>query len=359
MLEHAIVQRWRHPALLLFILGGVLGALLNFGTTLLFSGLLISKFLVNPSVAPLVAFFVGTLLNQAFHYVYYNVVYVNKEVQMRTSFPIHLFLSFWVSAGSAGLLWLFLQNGMSLIAGLLACLTILALSNALLNRIATFSSAKIAEVEYKEMNESYYEDHTNEKKVSKFRAWYHRSRYERLTKFVMEHFKIGMKMADLGCGNCLWNIHRLPILGIDINEKMLKWAQSHERLKDYKVCADLAETGLESKSLDLVLMSEVLEHVFDQSEVLKEVSRVLKDDGIFLITVPYDFFMGPFFIVFNSNCLYMGYVRGSIYHKYRCGHIHHFTKSRLKKALIMNDFVLDKVFVVNGLLLYASARKKI
>jgi hypothetical protein len=54
----------------------------------------------------------------------------------------------------------------------------------------------------------------------------------------------------------------------------------------------------------------------------------------------------------------MGYIKGSLYHKYRCGHIHHFTKKRLKEALESNGFVLEKVFVVNGLLLYASARKK-
>jgi hypothetical protein len=57
------------------------------------------------------------------------------------------------------------------------------------------------------------------------------------------------------------------------------------------------------------------------------------------------------------NCLYMGYIKGSVYHKYRCGHIHHFTKTRLRKTLLENGFVLEKVFVVNGLLLYAEARK--
>jgi len=278
-------------------------------------------------------------------------------MRMKTSFPIHLFLSFWVSVGAAAMLWFFLQQQMELKLALVVCLSILAVSNALLSRISTFSSAKIAEVEYKEMNESYYEDHTNEKKVSKFRAWYHRSRYERLTQHVMSYYTKGMKMADLGCGNCLWNIHQLPILGIDINRKMLTWAKKHKRLKDFKVCSDLAKTGLKAKSLDVVLMSEVLEHVFDQAEVIQEVGRVLKDNGTFLITVPYDFFMGPFFILFNLNCLYMGYVKGSEYHKYRCGHIHHFTKSRLREALARNGFTLEKIFVVNGLLLYASARK--
>ena len=351
MAERPAVQRWRHPAMFIFLLGGFVGAFLNLGITLLLS----QKFNCNP----LIAFFIGTFLNQVFHYIYYNVVYVNQEIRMKTSFSIHLFLSLWVSVGSAGLLWFFLNQGWTLMTGILICIFILAISNAFLNRISTFSSAKIAEVEYKEMNESYYDDHTNEKKVSKFRAWYHRSRYERLTQFVSEHFKKGMKIADLGCGNCFWNVHHLPVIGADINAKMLKWAKKNKKLKDYKICSDLAKTGLKSKSLDVVLMSEVLEHVFDQTDVLREVGRILKDKGTFLITVPYDIFLGPFFILFNLNCLYMGYIRGSVYHKYRCGHIHHFTKSRLKKVLGENGFVLDNIFVVNGLLLYASARKKI
>ena len=349
MHEHKVVPRWHHPALLIFLLGGLLGAALNLGITLFL--------VIHLNVEPLAAFFIGTFLNQAFHYFYYNVVYVNQEIRMRTSFALHLFLSFWVSLGASVLLWFFLSNGLYLVPALLACLVVLAASNAVLNRISTFSSAKMAEVEYKEMNESYYDDHTDETKVSKFRAWYHRSRYERLTKFVSGHFKKRMRIADLGCGNCHWNIHGLPVTGVDINAKMLKWAKSHGRLKDFKACANLGHTGLKAKSFDVVLMSEVLEHVFDHASVLAEVRRILKKDGTFLITVPYDFFLGPFFILFNLNCLYMGYIRGSEYHRYRCGHIHHFTKARLKKTLAENGFELADVFVVNGLLLYATARR--
>ncbi len=350
MPEHAVVPRWKYPGVPIFLLGGFLGAALNWGTTFF----LALKLAVNP----LLAFFAGTFLNQAFHYVYYNVVYVNHEIRMKTSFPLHLFLSFWVSAGSAALLWIFLARfHWALPDALLACLVLLALSNALLNRISTFSSAKMAEVEYREMNDSFYDDNTDEKKVSRFRAWYHRSRYERLTRFVSQYFKKGMRLADLGCGNCWWNVRRLPVTGVDINAKMLGWAKGHKRLKDYKVCGDLSRTGLKTKSFDIVLMSEVLEHVFDHSSVLKEVRRILKEDGTFLITVPYDFFLGPFFVLFNLNCLYMAYLRGSAYHKYRCGHIHHFTRGRLRKTLAENGFRLERVFVVNGLLLYAAARK--
>lgn len=350
MHEHAVIQRWRHPAILIFLLGGSLGAIVNLGVT----WVLAARMDWNPYLA----FFMGTLLNQVFHYFYYNVVYVNQEIRMRTSWGLHLFMSFWVSLGAAVMLWFFQsQLHLELRLAVVTGLFILAASNALLNRISTFSSAKMAEVEYIELKGEYYDDMSDETKVSKFRAWYHRSRYERLTKFVSESFKKGMRMADLGCGNCRWNIHHLPVFGVDINRKMLAWAKKNKRLADFKAAADLSKTGLKAKSFDVVLMSEVLEHVFNHAETLGEVRRILKDNGTFLITVPYDFFLGPFFVLYNLNCLWMGYVKGSVYHKYRCGHIHHFTKTRLKNTLAENGFILNRVFVVNGLLLYATAKK--
>ena len=42
----------------------------------------------------------------------------------------------------------------------------------------------------------------------------------------------------------------------------------------------------EDKSYDVVLCSDVLEHVYDPKNVIKEISRILKDDGVFIITVP-------------------------------------------------------------------------
>ncbi len=353
MPEHKVVHRWRYPAVLIFLLGGFLGLGVNLGTVWI--GLFI---FTSNAWSPFISFFLGTFLNQAFHFVYYRVVYVNQEIRMRTSLPVHLAMSLCVSAGSSMLLWFLMRTlQWPFLVSLISCLFLLALSNALLNRISTFSSARMAQVEYREMDEDYYDGMTDEARVSRFRAWYHRSRYERLNSHVGAYYKKGMKMADLGCGNCFWNTQHLPVFGVDINSKMLQFAKRQGRLEDYKVCADLSMTGLKPQSLDLVLMSEVLEHLFNLEAVLAEVNRVLKKEGTFLITVPYDYFLGPFFILFNLNCLYMGYLRGSRYHRYRCGHIHHFTRRRLGEALQKAGFELKSIGVVNGLLLYAAAQK--
>ncbi len=166
-----------------------------------------------------------------------------------------------------------------------------------------------------------------------------------------------MSVADLGCGNCRWNVGHLPVTGVDINEKMLSWAKRKGWLTDYRVCAGLVGSGLAEKNFDLVICSETLEHLLNYKEVLGELRRIMKDDGTLLVTVPYDIFLGPFFLMFNVNCTYQGYIKKSVYHKYRCGHINHFTKKRLTRVLADNGFKLDKLFVVNGLLLYAAAKK--
>lgn len=176
--------------------------------------------------------------------------------------------------------------------------------------------------------------------------------------FIADYYQPGMKIADLGCGSCSWNTDGFPVTGIDINENMIRRAYENNRLVDYHVAKNLALTNLPSNSFDIIVMSETLEHVANIEEVLVEVKRVLKDNGTFIITVPYDLFLGPFFILFNLNCLYMGYIRGSIYHRFRCGHINHFTKRRLVNIIETNGFAVNKMSIVNWLLIYTAAQKR-
>jgi SAM-dependent methyltransferase len=340
-------HRLRYPALFIFLLGGFLGSGINLAVTL---GLL------QLGIEAIAAFFIGTLANELFHHLYYHVVYVNQEIRLRTPLPIQLSLYVLIAALAAGLLWIVLGAGHPpLVIAVLISLAILAVVNTVVNRISTFSSATLAMVEYEAMGETFYDDQTDPKKVNWFRAWFHRSRYRRLTQFVESVYKPGMTVADMGCGNCWWNIRGYPVTGVDVNENMLRWAKQHHRLADYRITDDLTRTGLQADSFDIVIMSETLEHLLNMEQTIAEVRRVLKPDGTFLITVPYDFFLGPFFILFNVNCLWQGYVRGSVYHRYRCGHINHFTKKRLRAALIGEGFSVQRMFVVNGMSLYCAA----
>jgi 2-polyprenyl-3-methyl-5-hydroxy-6-metoxy-1,4-benzoquinol methylase len=354
MISDHVRDRIRHPAVLTFLLGGVSGSAINFSLTVV----LHYVFHLHPAWA----FFCGTLGNQLFHHVYYHLVFINQEVRMRAPLVARLVVYVLVAFVAAGLIWGLMKVGLSFLPAVILALVILAVGNVLLVRITTFTSATLAEVEYREMNETFYDDQTDTEKVNWFRAWFHRSRFAALKKFVAEHGKPGMTVADLGCGNAWWNEpgpdgKAVDVTGVDINEKMLSWAKRHGRLTDYRVTTSLTNTGLPEKSFDVVITSEVLEHLLDLEHVLAEVRRVLKDDGVYLITVPWDFFMGPFFVLFNVNCLYQGFIKGSHYHRLRCGHINHFTKARLRRLLKANGFDVRGIRVVNGMSLYAVATK--
>lgn len=345
-------RRIHYSAPLVFGLGGVVGSALGLGIAVLMHYLMRQRH-------PLFSYAVGTLINQLFHHVYYHVVFVNQEIRLRTPLWMQLLLYLAVAVLSMVPLSMLMDDvGMTFLPAIVCSTALLSLVNIVLIRVSTFSSASLAEVAYAHVDEDFYDAQADAHQVGWFRAWYHNSRHEHLARFVEAHYRHGMRIADLGCGNCRWNEIHLPVVGVDINEKMLAWAQRKGRLIDYRVCPGLVGTGLSDGHFDLVVLSETLEHLLNYEQVLAEVRRILKDGGKLLITVPYDFFLGPFFMLFNVNCAYQGYVKGSMYHRYRCGHINHFTKSRLRKVLSAAGFRLDRLFVVNGLLLYGVAKKE-
>ncbi|HPH56219.1 MAG TPA: class I SAM-dependent methyltransferase [Smithella sp.] len=249
-------QRIRYTPFLIFLLGGVSGSALN----LALSSLLFYYFSLNPYFS----FICGTLANEFFHHLYYHVVFVNQEIRMKTAFPLQMFLYLCVALGGAAPLHLFMSIfHIGFFWSVLLSITVLAFINVVFIRISHFSSSELADVHYREMDGNYYQEQTDNTKVSRFRAWYHSSRYGKLTAFVEKYYQPGCRIADLGCGNCLWNIHRLPVTGVDVNERMLAWSKSRHYLTDYLVASDLSRTGLPSRAFDIVVMSEVLEHLLN------------------------------------------------------------------------------------------------
>ena len=341
-----VYHRIRHPSAYVYLLGGALGSGLNLIVTLALARW--------AGTWPPVAIAVGTLANELFHHAYYHWAYVNQEIRLRTPVALQFTLYVAVAIAAGAGLWA-VSHVLPLVPAVVAVLVVLAVSNTVLNRISTFGSASLAMVEYRAMGEAFYDDQTDAAKVNAVRAWFHRSRHANLTRFVATVYRPGMAVADLGCGNCAWNVHGYPVTGVDVNEPMLRWAQQHGRLAERRIADDLSRTGLPAAAFDVVVMSETLEHLLNLEATIAEVRRILKPDGTFLITVPYDFFLGPFFVLFNVNCLWQGYARGSVYHRYRCGHVNHFTKRRLRDALAAGRFAVRSLTVVNGLTLYAAA----
>lgn len=114
----------------------------------------------------------------------------------------------------------------------------------------------------------------------------------------------GDKILDVGCGNgyylyILVNLGlKIDLTGVDFDKRALESAK--DNLKGKKVGllhGDLME-GLpfKSSSFDKAVMSEVVEHLLNNVKGLKEVRRILKNDGILVLSVPnanYPFLWDP------------------------------------------------------------------
>ncbi len=114
----------------------------------------------------------------------------------------------------------------------------------------------------------------------------------------------GEKILDAGCGDgyylyLLSNLGRkLKLTGTDFDLPGLKAARKN--LKDKKtslVKANLMKRlPFKSGNFDKIVMSEVVEHLPDDVKGLREIRRVLKKNGILVITVPnhnYPLFWDP------------------------------------------------------------------
>ena len=112
-----------------------------------------------------------------------------------------------------------------------------------------------------------------------------KSRLKVIKKYIEKHTDI----ADLGSGKGEYyfgvDLTNKNIVAVDIKDLFL----SHIRWKlptIKTICRDIKDTGLPDKSFDLVILSEVIEHIEDYELVLKEAKRICKDEGYFAISVP-------------------------------------------------------------------------
>jgi ubiquinone/menaquinone biosynthesis C-methylase UbiE len=102
-------------------------------------------------------------------------------------------------------------------------------------------------------------------------------------------------ILDLGCGDgyvsrCLFQSKNLQVTsGIDVSKRyILKAKRNDYNPQVYKSLqvADAHNLPFKDQTFDIVFSNCVMEHIPDFQDVLCEVSRVLKSDGTFILTVP-------------------------------------------------------------------------
>ncbi|MCS7125449.1 MAG: class I SAM-dependent methyltransferase [Aigarchaeota archaeon] len=132
------------------------------------------------------------------------------------------------------------------------------------------------------INEERYDWLTDPRRLEKI---YHRLRAIVYLK-NLQKIKRSSWILDAGCGTGLITIHmHPPVVGVDLNLWNLRRLQSRLRDKEL-IQADLEHLPFRDNCVSIVSCTEVLEHLPSPEKAIREFYRVLKDEGVFIGTVP-------------------------------------------------------------------------
>lgn len=146
----------------------------------------------------------------------------------------------------------------------------------------------------------------------------------------MEFVGTDNKVLDIGCYDGTVGSKLIKkgndVYGIEINREVIEISKQ----KGIKVITQDIECqfGFENNFFDVVVAAELIEHILDTDFFIEEIKRVLKPDGILVLTTPNIASLGRrLFLLFGRNPYFeasLGYPLEA-----HAGHIRFFTKDLL------------------------------
>lgn len=171
-------------------------------------------------------------------------------------------------------------------------------------------------------------------KKSLLQKLWHTGKLNAVARLIKEKNTYPKKILDVGCasGWFLSRVHkRYPkadCSGIDVYKKAVEYGKK-EYPKLRLFYADGHKMPFENNFFDVVICTEVLEHVVSPEKVLKEIERVLTKDGIAIIQMDTGNFL------FKAAWYWWTNLRRGVW---RDSHIHAFDAAKLEKMIKNNGF---------------------
>jgi SAM-dependent methyltransferase len=155
------------------------------------------------------------------------------------------------------------------------------------NGVAVFSENDNYIENYEKISQDHL-THLAEKGENPFMSEAYWQSLETVTlKQIVSVLKPGDKILDVGVGlGRLLSQLELNVekYGVDISKAYLYEAKN----KGINVCmSKIEELPYHDNSFDVIVTTDVLEHVFDLNQCVKEIKRVLKPNGYLIVRVPY------------------------------------------------------------------------
>jgi dolichol-phosphate mannosyltransferase len=173
--------------------------------------------------------------------------------------------------------------------------------------------------------------------------YWQRTRYAIVTGYVQDY----ERGVDVGCGSSVI-LDSLPgVVGVDISHKKLRFLKGH--LRQPLVRADIRCLPFASAAFDLLICSQVIEHVESDLRIFEEFRRLLKPGGTLILGTP-DYAKLAWRI---TEWFYKRLAPGA----YGDEHITHFTLQSLTQLLADHGFhILEHQYVGGGELIIKARR---
>lgn len=119
--------------------------------------------------------------------------------------------------------------------------------------------------------------------------------YEHLARYLFASQIVKEKVVlDAGCGSGYGSFilakygKAKKVYAVDISQEAIDYAQSKYFHKNIKFQVNDAEKlkTISAKSVDVIVSFEVIEHLNDQEKFLNQIKRVLKTNGVFIVSTP-------------------------------------------------------------------------
>jgi len=184
-----------------------------------------------------------------------------------------------------------------------------------------------------------------------FYRWYIRSfqKRKRYLKKLLSRIEKYIKLPkgnylDIGCGigifldiakENLWSA-----TGIDVSPAAIAYCKK----KNFNVmCGNLVQLGLPSQAFDVVVLFDVIAHLNNPSDYMKEIKRIIKDKGFLIIKTPRRsllLFYIARFLKFTKKSRVLLHIPAQIFH---------FNERSLKNFCVLNGFDVMDIFTIDDL----------
>lgn len=162
------------------------------------------------------------------------------------------------------------------------------------------------------------------------------------------------KLLDLGCsdGTTTYNISRvspkLKVTGLDLYKEAIDFAKTKYENINF-IFADAHKLPFKSGTFNYVTAIEILEHLQNPDEALKEIKRVLKPNGTLIIGQDTDS------LLFKTIWWFWGKTKGSVWQN---SHISSIAPDKLIKKIKKAGFKIESVEYINLMMeVFIKAKK--